>query len=579
MPPESATTLRRYRFGAFEFSSESGELYKSGRKIRLQDKPTRALAILVERAGQLVTREALRDHLWPDGTFVEFDDNVNTTIRRVRDALGDTAESPRYVETIPRRGYRFIAPVEPIRAAQPATSAMGPPFRPNRGALIAALLCGCAVILVALDLIPGFRIPRSGPPNPPTMFAVLPFRNLSGIAAEDYLSDGVTEELITHLGSLVGPQLGVLSQSSVGGLRATTKGPREIGKELGVSYLLEGTVSRLNGYVHVTAQLVRAETGANLWSDTYDRPSSDLFSIESEVARRVAERIAIRFLPGQEAALARATTLNTDAYDSYLSGLHQQARGTRESFYSALASFERAASLDTNFALAHDGAARVYVDLAAYHFMPADEAYREARRHLEIALKLDGEIPGSRELDAVLIQRANPGAPGIDQAYQAAIGLNPSDARSHRDYALYLLSRGRSEAAIAEIAKAIRLDPLSPGIVADHAWVLFVAKRYNEAQAAARRALALDPNFPYSLYVFGLIQMHSGHDDDAVETYRRAVESSGRTPKYLYALADVYIRTSHESAARPLFDELSAQAKTEYVPPEYLRDLGSRLNR
>lgn len=401
---------------------------------------------------------------------------------------------------------------------------------------------------------------------------------MSGGDGDGYLADGMTEELITHMGSLAGPQLGVLSRSSVMRFRSSLETASQIGRDLDASWLLEGSIARLNGRLHVTAELVRADSGITIWADTYDRAAADLFAIEREVARRVAERIAIRFLPAQEAALARSTTLNSDAYDAYLVGLYAHNRGTRDSFYSALAAFDRAIALDPDFALAHDGIARVYIDLAGYHFAPSAQAYQEARQHVDTALELDADLPTTRELQAVLLQKTNPAAPGLEQMYQAAIRLNPSDSHTRVDHALYLLSRKENNEAIAEMDTAIRLDPLSPATQTDHAWILFASGRVPAAQSAIQGALRLDPNFPYALYMLGAMEMEANRFPAALAAFRKAVESSGRTPKYLYVLADACIRAGDKSTALRLFRELSADSAIHYVPPEYLNDLSAKLN-
>jgi TolB-like protein/DNA-binding winged helix-turn-helix (wHTH) protein/thioredoxin-like negative regulator of GroEL len=575
--PTAACQTKAFRFGSFELDLDAGELRKQGRKIRLQEKPLRTLAFLLEHAGEVVTREQLREHLWPVGTFVEFDDNLNTTIKRVRDALGDTAESPRYLETIPRRGYRFIPPVESIAAnGKPASAA--PISEPSgKSRLIAFCAAGLAIGLAAAVWLWRASRPDSTQPGGRIMLAVLPFRNLSGDPRQDYVSDGMTEELIAHLGRLTPRKLGVISRSSVMRFKTAMEDAAAIGHELGVTYLLEGSVSRLDGRVQVTAQLIQAWDRTHSWAETYERPTSDLLLIQRDVSRRVAEAIAVRLLPSQQAVLARAATTNTEAYDSYLADLYQLNRGTRESFQNALRAFELAASLDPGFAPAHDGMARTYLDLAGYHFMPEQAAYGKAREHIDAALRIDDSIPESQALQAALLRRVNPGAPGIEAAYQKAIALNPSDARTRHDHALYFLSRQRQNEAIGEIAEAVRLDPLSPAVICDRAWIFFASKQYDHAQDAVKRALELDPNFPYASYIQGQLDTHAGQLDKAISTFGKAVDSSGRTPKYLFALAGAYIQAGRKTEAQALFEELRGQARNEYVPPEYLSELGRLL--
>jgi Tfp pilus assembly protein PilF len=350
-------------------------------------------------------------------------------------------------------------------------------------------------------------------------------------------------------------------------------------RDLGVEYLLEGSLRRSGDRIGVTAQLLDGRDRTNIWSETYERPAGDLLSIQRDVARATAEALAIRLLPEQETALARASTTNTEAYDAYLSGLREWNRGTKESFQAAAGMFERAASLDPSFALAHDGAARAYLSLADYRFLPIDEARRKAREQVDVALRLDETIPLSHGLSAELLDKSDPNAAGVDDAYRRAIALNPSDAWARRLYAMYLLGKERHAEAIDQIVEAVRLDPLSPGMHCYAAYVYFSAGKDPQSQQYVNRALALDPNSPFGLYVQGHLFADSGRLQDAIHAFERAVASSGRTPKYLFVLARTYIRAGKRDAALNLLEVLQKQAEAGYVPPEYLQRLRAELAR
>jgi TolB-like protein/DNA-binding winged helix-turn-helix (wHTH) protein/Tfp pilus assembly protein PilF len=568
-----------FRFGVFELDLEERELRKQGRRIKLQEKPFETLALLLEHTGEIVSRDQLRDRLWPADTFVQFDDNLNSAIKRVREALGDSAESPRYVETVPRRGYRFVPPVERVpfervKATPDAIPNPPPARRPTRQLALAAGLTAALLLIALAGLLPT-RAGRNVSGRP--ILAVLPFRNLSGDPAQEYLCDGMTELLIAHIGRLNPKSLGVIARSSVMGYKAAPQDVRKIAAELEVAYVLEGSVRSSGGRIAITAQLIEPHGRTHVWSETYDRPAADLFVVQRDVARGIAEALAIRLLPEQEPSLARASTTNTEAYDAYLKGLQEWHRGTKESFKAAAGAFERAAALDPNFALAHDGAARAYLSLTDYRFLPSDEAFRKARQQVEIALGLDPTIPQTIELSAELLDKTDPNATGADEAYRGALELNPSDAYTQRTYGMYLLGKHRNPEAIGHILEAVRLDPLSPSTLTYAAYTLYRTNDRTRSQEQVKRALTLDPNFPFALYVQGHLYEDDGRLADSITAFQKAVNSSGHTPKYLYALAKVCTKAGRRPQAESILHELEAQSANGYVPPEFIEGLSKDL--
>lgn len=540
--PEITPRARGYRFGLFELDLVSKRLLRQGQVVKIQEKPFQLLTTLLENAGEVISREQLRARLWPSDTFVQFDDNLNTTVKRAREALSDSAERPRYIETVPRRGYRFIPPVEQLASEAGPPAPIDTESKLSRSSLSVSLPWVFAFLSVVL-LAAGswYLFHRQShtlrASQNEVMLAVLPFRNLSGSSEQDYLSDGFTEELIAHLGRLAPRKLGVIAQSSVAGIQNPMGNISRVGHELGVSYILEGSVSRIDGQVNVTARLVQVSDQTQAWTETYARPAQELLTIERDVAKSIAEALAIRLLPSEENALARAATTNTEAYDAYLAGVYQFDRGTEQSFQNALTDFERAISLDPAYAMAHNAIARTYLELEGYHFLSSEEAYRKAQEHVALARKLDGDLPQTHALLAALLQKMNPHSPGIDEAYRKAIELNPSDAFVRREYALYLLSAVKQpSAAIAQILEAARLDPLSVRTRCYVAWILFSADRFREAQEQVTRALGLDPNFPFALYIQGHLFEHNHRFEAAVMQFQKAVNSSGRTPKFCLRL-------------------------------------------
>jgi TolB-like protein/DNA-binding winged helix-turn-helix (wHTH) protein len=588
--PEINSRPRGYRFGLFELDLVSQRLLRQDQVVRIQEKPFQLLAALVENAGEVISREQLRARLWPSDTFVQFDDNLNTTVKRAREALSDSAERPRYIETVPRRGYRFIPPVERLPAEPERPALLHTQSTLSRSSPSVSL--GWAFVLLAVAFLAAgsgylfhrqshaFSFSQNEISQNKIMLAVLPFRNLSGSSEQDYLSDGFTEELIAHLGRLAPRKLGVIAESSVAGMQNPMGNISRVGHDLGVSYILEGSVSRIDGQVNVTARLVQVSDQTQAWTETYARPAQELLTIERDVAKSIAEALAIRLLPSEENALARAATTNTEAYEAYLAGVYQFDRGTEQSFQNALTDFERAIHLDPEYAMAHDATARTYLELEGYHFLSSEEAYRKAQEHVALARKLDDDLPQTHALLAALLQKMDPHSPGIDEAYRKAIELNPSDAYVRREYALYLLSAVKQpNAAIAQILEAARLDPLSVRTRCYVAWILFSAARFGEAQEQVTRALALDPNFPFALYIQGHLFEHDHRLEAAVMQFQKAVNSSGRTPKYLFTLADAYVQAGRKGDARRILAELQQQSKAQYVSPDYLRRLSDHVGK
>jgi TolB-like protein/DNA-binding winged helix-turn-helix (wHTH) protein/thioredoxin-like negative regulator of GroEL len=563
-----------YRFGTFELVLRTRELLKDGQRIRIQEKPFLMLAFLLERSGDVVTREELRERLWPSDTFVEFDDNLNSTVKRVRETLGDTADRPRYIQTVPKRGYRFIPPVE-ILADPAGDIAAPPPPPPARSFRRRSLLLIAAIALLAVLGVSAY-LWNARPPQK-IILAVLPFRNLSGDPSQDYLADGVTEQLTAHLGRLSPAKVGVISITSAMRFKNKSDDISSIAQQLDARYLLEGSIRRLDGRFDVTAQLVSGSDRTHLWAETYSLPATDFLRLQDKVVRGVAQALAIRLLPAETATLARAATTNTDAYDAYLAGLYQWNRGTKESFETALAPFARAAALDPAYALAHDGMAKCYLELGDYRFIPQEQALAKAQQEVSIALKLDDTIPESHVVSAAVLDRTGPNATGVDEGYRRAIALNPSDARARRTYAMYLLGHHRNPEAVAQIAEAVRLDPVSPSTHSYAGYIYYSTKDPKRAWPESRRALDLDPNYPFALYIQGHLYQDERKYDQAIAQFTKAVSSSGRTPKYLFALAGAYIAQGNRSSALQILAELQQQAKTDYVPPEYLHTLAAKL--
>ena len=576
---DSQTLPHVIRFGVFEVDLRARELRERGRRVKLQDKPFQTLALLVQRSGEVVTREELRARLWPSDTFVEFDANLNTAVRRVREALGDSADKPRYVETLPKRGYRFLMPVEGWSGDSAAGSPAAEPIARSRknsrliwlGAAGALLILG----LVSLTLRRSNRQQAIQPHR--IMLAVLPFQNLSGRADEEFVSDGMTEEMTTQLGRLDPEHLGVIARTSVMRYKGGAEDVRRIAQELGVDYVLESSVRRDLGQLLVTAQLIQVRDQTHLWAETYARPPGQIFQVQRDVARHIAQSLTLKLLPGREIALARAETTNTAAYEDYLRGRYQWALGTEAGFRSGLAAFEDAAAKDPNYAVAYAGIARSYLSLGDYHFEAPDVAQREAANAMERGMSADKSIPELYLMQAVVRDRADPKPPGIEEAYRHALDLNPNYAEAYEDFALYLRGQKRLPEAVEEVRKGLELDPASPNANVCAGWTFLSAGMDNDASKVLQKALTLSPNYPAALYFLAKMEDQHGQRDQAIADLQRAVLSSGRTPKYLYALGMLYAEVGKKNEARELLSELQRQSERRFVDSAYLATLRAKI--
>lgn len=587
---QSTQQVRVLRFGVFEVDTKAGELRRSGLKVKLQEQPFQILAALLDSPGEIVSREELRRRLWPDDTFVEFDHSLNSAMGRLREALNDSADNPRFIETLPRRGYRFIAPVEASNGAvstQPSQAVapiqpvqhqppISPPPRAKWRILASAFVFAAAVGAGLYLLHQRSMAPPQAAPHK-IMLAVLPFQNLSGDSKQDFASDAMTEEMITHLGRLAPQTLGVIARTSVMKYKKSTADVKTIGRDLGVDYVLEGSVSRGTGQIDVTAQLIQVSDQTHRWAESYERPVTDLFAIERDIARRIAQSLALQLLPAQEAALARATTVNTEAYEAYLEGSQGLTEGTEAAFQNAAMAFARAAEIDPNYALAYDGIARAYLQQADYHFISSDEALAHARPAIDKALALDESIPESYVLLAEALHRTDPRQPGIDHAYRRALELNPSNADAHIAYALYLREAQRYDQALTEAQAAARLDPLAPFSFVATGWVLLSMGRTEEAKREFGRSLVIDPNYPAGLYFLASAYEDQGRVQEAIGLLQKAVATAGRTPKYLYALGNAYAQAGQKDEAQKILQELRQQSTKAYVEPEMISSLAAKL--
>jgi TolB-like protein/Tfp pilus assembly protein PilF len=513
------------RFAVFEVDLRAGELRKSGSRIRMQQQPFQILVILLERPGEVVTREEIRQRLWSGDTFVDFEHGVNSAVARLRDALGDSADSPRYIETIPRRGYRFIGSVNGGQAVRPK--------RPE-----------------------GRRIPS---------LAVLPFENAAAEAETEYISDGITETLIHSLAQLAG--LRVMARSTVFRFKGRTVDPQSIGRELNVSAVLTGRILQRGDTLLVTVELVDVANGWQLWGKQYNRQTQDILSVQSEIAQEISERLRLSVTGQERKRLTKRHTQDTEAYHLYLKGRYCWNRRTTEDIQRGIEFFKRAIERDPSFALAYAGMADSYYLLSGTGSagLPPEEAIPRAEAAALRALQIDDTLAEAHSSVASLRQNKFDWE-GAEREYKRALELNPSYATGHHWYAFYLVALGRVDEAIKEARRALQLDPLSIGINKDLALIFFYARQPDLAIEQYEKTIELDPTFALAHQGLGRAYLQKGMHEEAIQHIRRAQLLSD-TVATSSALAHAYAVTGNADEARTILERLLERSTRTYVPP------------
>lgn len=566
------------RFGSFAVDLRSGELHKEGVKIKLQEQPFRLLSLLLEHPGEVVTRDELRQRLWPEDTFGAFDDGLNTAIKKLRDALGDSAEKPRLIETLPRHGYRFILPVttmgtEPARefSTQP-TNAASPvlphtPLRSARSRIVFPLIIGAAALSLVAYLVRPHVRPQATTRSGKIMLAVLPFENLSGDPEQEFFSDGMTEEMITNLGGLQPERLGVIARTSAMRYKRASSSLPQVGQDLGVQYVLEGSVRRSGDRVRITAQLIQVSDQTHLWAQTYDRNLRDMFAIQTEVARDIANEISLK-LPPEQQRPNEASTVNPESFQLYLNGRYFFHRGS-DGMPRAVENFQRAIAKDPDYALAYSGLADAYTTQAFWAWESPKQALEQAKVAAEKALALNSSLA---EAHASLadVKLYSWDFRGAEQEFRRALELNPSYANAHHWYSHCLVALGRMDESLTETNRALIFDPLDLSIQTHLGWHHYYAREYDQVIAPIRKALEGDTSprgrvAPHA--ILGAMYEQKGMYDEAIANFRDAVGQSGGIPVYIAQLAHAQAASGNRTEALRLLEELK-RPRQKYVPPE-----------
>jgi TolB-like protein/DNA-binding winged helix-turn-helix (wHTH) protein/Flp pilus assembly protein TadD len=572
----------RLRFGVFELDLRAGELRKHGLRVRLQEQPLQILTMLLEHPGDVITRDELKKKLWPADTFVDFDHGLNKAISKIREALGDSADSPRFVETVARRGYRFLAEVkvvdptpaprpEPIAKPHPRAEAdtgaglaakPAPPRPPLRSPV--RILSGVVLVLLIASLA-GWKLHWWNHPSPAIRsLAVLPLESLSSDASQDYFADGMTDELISDLGQI--SALRVISRTSVMAYKRARKPLPQIARELNVDAVVEGTVLRSGDQVRISAQLIEASSDKHLWSASYEGEVRDTLALQSKVAKAIADQIRINLNPQEQAALKNARVVNPQAYESYLKGRYFWNKRTAEGLKVALAYFNQAIDEDPKYAQAYSGLADTYALLGDWQYaaMTPKEALPKAKAAAVRALELDGTLGEAHNSLAFCLDAFEWDFDSAGKEFQKAIELNPGYATAHHWYAWHLSVLGRYDQAIAEMRKAENLDPLSLIINADLAELLVIAHAYDESIRQSRKTIEMDPNFALAHNQLGLAYLEKQRHDEAIAELQKAVRLSGSSPTCVANLAAAYVVSGKKDEAAKLLGELKARSKPSY---------------
>ena len=509
-----------YRFGSFEVDLHAGQVRKGSSKLRLPGQSFEILRRLLERPGEVVTRKELCGWLWPDSTFGDIEHGLNAAINKLREVLGDSAERPRYIETLPRRGYRFIAEL------------------------------------------------REGPGGPLKRIrslAVLPLENLSGDTEQEYFVDGMTEALITELAKI--SALRVISRASVMRYKGTRPPLSEIARELNVDGVVEGSVLRVGKHVRISAQLLHASFDGHLWAESYERDLRDIFALQAEVAQAIAGEIRIQVTPRERKRFRQVRSVDPKAYEAYLLGRFFWNKRTPEGVRKSLVYFQQAIEQDPKYALAYAGLADAYVGLGfAFHEIASPrEVMPEARAAAKKALEIDESLGEAYATLAFINTIHDYDWKAAERGFTRALALNPGNAKVRHWHAAYLSYQGRLNEAQAEIERARQTDPLSLPINNHAATVFYFQRDYDQAIEQANRTLDLDGTFPNAHLILSLTYQQKAMYVDALAEAEKAASFSGHSAASLGCIGGCYAALRRAREAKKVIKELQELSKRQYV--------------
>jgi len=515
------------RFGVFELVQPTGELRRDGASVNLQEQPLQVLRALIEEPGRIVTREELRQKIWPANTFVDFDHGINNAIKRLREALEDTAAAPRYIETLPRRGYRFVGKIER-------------------------------------------ETPRM------RALAVLPLVNLSPDAEQEYFAEGLTDALITTLAKI--GQLRVVSRTSSMLYKSRNKPLREIARELAVDAFIEGTMLRAGPRVRITAQLIDVRNEEKLvWAENYERGLGDVLALQADVASAIAREVHVKLTPQETARLYHSHTVEPAAYEAYLKGRYHWIRRSREGHERAVQYFEQAILIDPEYAAAYSGLADAVSIMGLWGLLTPQEACGKAKELARTALEIDVSLAEAHTSLAWATFHYDWAFADSESEFERALELDPRSGAGHHWFGMALGMMGRYEEAYTEIRRAIRLDPHRSLMHFGMAFISWCGRRYDQAIDAAREALELDPYAAQAYVWLGLTYVAKSMFEPALDALQKAANLSGRAPVAVACLGEAYAAVGDEVQARRILEELTGQQHvTAYFVSRVWSALGIR---
>jgi len=537
MPP-SAPSRRLVRFGVFEVDLEAAELRQRGVKVKLQDQPFKFLQFLLERGGQLVTREELRARVWPANTFVEFDQGLYSAMARLRDALGDSSECPRFIETVARRGYRFIAPI--VKSSGPPTENV---VRRYLVSVLAGLIGGALLLVIFLgfDLGGARKWLRLGTSPPIRSLAVLPLQNLSGDPEQEYFADGMTDELITDLAQLA--DLRVISRTSVMRYKKSEKTLPEIARDLNVDAVVEGTVARRGDRVRIRVQVIRAGDDRHLWARAYEREFQDIFLLQSEAAHEIAEQVGASLMnSGKHQPSSQKPSMKAEAYEAYLRGLFYSRTGDPYDAQKAKANFQQAIRQDPQAALAYAGLAVVYiyeVYVGSYLGVSRKEAAANARDLANKALELNSDL-AAPHLTMTGIAEIDWDWAEAEKQYRRVLELEPGSSEAHLNHGMFLAAQGDFRQSISETKIALRLDPVSAQTYASSGFTYYLAGEFDRGIEQSKRALELDPGYDDAHANLFYSYIQKGMYNEAVEEFEKMAAMWRYSPESVAEIKAAY---------------------------------------
>ncbi len=566
------------RFENYELDLAAEELRKQGSSLKLQPQPFKILAYLASHSGELITRQELRDHVWPGDTFVDFDLAINQAIKQIRAVLNDDAERPRVIATLPRRGYRFIAKTASAAAAEAPLPQVSPegheenakhtavskPSVPHISHARPWVALGAVVLLIATVIAYRFATPKR--PAAQMRIVVLPFQNLTGDPNQEFFADGMTEEMISQLGAMNPNRLGVIARTSAVKYKNSGKGINQIGHEMGVDYVLEGSVREAGSHVRVTAQLIRVSDQMHVWSESFDRGFKDVVELQSDVAQAIARRIDVG-LGQRRAAPPPATQVSWEAYSAYLKGRHLLLDNkTEATIMVALQYFQHAIELDPNFALAYAGQADAYAEQADADLAP-EKAFVLSKQTALRALSINPDLAEAHVSLANALFYSEWKWADAEREYKRALELKPAYEEAHHSYSHYLTLAGRHAEAIEESQLLLRLDPLSSHMNSHLGLAYLKAGRFDEALAQFKKTIALDPNYMRVYVHLGFAYEWRKMFPEAITAYKKGVSLAGETLEGQADLARALIEGSERKEGLLILRRLESEKKRRYVSP------------